>query len=93
MRPNLAEAAASAAGVDASFALGAKLETESKRVRSSPSVLILGVGSFAHSTGQILRDAGAEVSTYLTRSYAHYPPSLVGAVYRPEQVPSPGAWV
>ena len=61
-------------------------------MKTSPSVLVLGVGSFAHSTGQILRDAGARVSTYLTRSYAHYPPSLAGDVYRPEQVPSPGAW-
>ena len=93
MRPKIAGAKACAAGVDGPFVSGAKPEAESKRVRSSPSVLILGVGSFAQSTGQILRDAGAEVSTYLTRSYAHFPPSLVGAVYRPEQVPSPGAWV
>ncbi len=57
------------------------------------SVLIMGVGAFAHSTGQILRDSGARVSTYLTRSYAHYPPSLVGPVYRPEQVSAPGAWI
>ena len=57
------------------------------------SVLIMGVGAFAHSTGQILRDSGARVSTYLTRSYAHYPPSLVGPGYRPEQVSAPGAWI
>ena len=56
-------------------------------------VLILGVGAFAHSTSQILKDAGATVSTYLTRSYAHYPPSVVGPVYRPEQFASPGALV
>ena len=53
------------------------------------SVLVLGVGSFAHSTGRILKEAGAEVSTYLTRSYGHYSPSLVGPVYRPEQAGSP----
>jgi phosphoribosylamine---glycine ligase len=53
----------------------------------------MGVGSFAHSTGQILKEAGADVSTYLTRSYAHFPPSLVGPVYRPEQVASPTALV
>lgn len=58
-----------------------------------PSVLVMGVGSFAHSTGQILKEAGAEVSTYLTRSYAHFPPSLVGPVYRPEQGPSPAVLV
>src|SRR6516165_3134601 len=53
----------------------------------------MGVGAFAHSTGQILKDAGAEVATYLSRSYAHYPPSLVGPVYRSEQVPSPASLV
>jgi phosphoribosylamine--glycine ligase len=55
--------------------------------------LVLGVGAFAHSTCQILKDAGAQVSTYLTRSYAHYSPSMAGPVYRPEQFPSPGALV
>lgn len=55
----------------------------------APSVLILGVGAFAQSTGRILKDAGASVSTYLTRSYAHYPPSLTGPVYRTDQWPSP----
>jgi len=65
-----------------------------KQQRSeAPSVLVLGVGAFAHSTCQILKDAGAQVSTYLTRSYAHYSPSLAGPVYRPEQFPSPGALV
>lgn len=53
----------------------------------------MGVGAFAHSTGQILKEAGANVSTYLTRTYAHYPPSLVGPVFRPEQFPSPSPLV
>ena len=53
----------------------------------------MGVGAFAHSTGQILKDAGAEVSTYLTRNYAHYSPSLAGPIYRPEQFPSPASLV
>ncbi len=51
--------------------------------------MVLGVGSFAHSTAQILKEAGANVSTYLTRSYGHYAPSLAGRVYHPEQFPSP----
>jgi len=34
----------------------------------APSVLVMGVGAFAHSTGQILKDAGANVSTYLSRN-------------------------
>jgi phosphoribosylamine-glycine ligase len=48
----------------------------------------MGVGAFAHSTGQILKEAGANVATYLTRSYGHYSPSLVGPVYRSDQIPS-----
>lgn len=57
--------------------------------KQNSSVLVLGVGAFAHSTGQILKDSGANLSTYLTRSYAHHPASLVGPVFRPEQFPSP----
>jgi len=59
------------------------------RQRRAPSVLVLGVGSFAHSTTQILKDAGASVSTYLTRDYGHYAPSLAGSTWRREQFPSP----
>ena len=44
--------------------------------------MILGVGSFAHSIGKALADAGANVSTYLTRNYGHFPPSLVGKTFR-----------
>lgn len=51
--------------------------------------MVLGVGSFAHSTAQILADAGASVSTYLTRNYGHYAPSLAGPTYHREQFPSP----
>jgi phosphoribosylamine--glycine ligase len=52
-------------------------------------VMILGVGSFAHSLGATLTDAGANVATYLTRAYGHFPPSLVGTTYLPEAFPSP----
>ena len=62
-------------------------------IKQKPSVVILGVGAFAHSTSQILQSAGATVSTYLTRPYAHYPPTLVGPTYRPDQVASPAALV
>jgi len=51
--------------------------------------MVLGVGSFAHSTAKILADAGASVSTYLTRNYGHYAPSLAGPTWRREQFPSP----
>jgi phosphoribosylamine-glycine ligase len=53
------------------------------------SVLVMGVGAFAHSTAQILKENGARVSTYLTRDYAQYPPSLTGQTYRREEYPSP----
>ncbi|HKW30749.1 MAG TPA: phosphoribosylglycinamide synthetase C domain-containing protein [Verrucomicrobiae bacterium] len=52
-------------------------------------VMILGVGSFAQSIGQSLADAGASVSTYLTRNYGHFPPSLVGPTFSQDAFPSP----
>ena len=61
--------------------------------RRGGAILILGVGSFAHSTAQILRDAGATAVTYLTRDYAHYPPSLAGETFSREQFPSPAPLV
>ncbi len=63
--------------------------TRTSGKRRRPSVMVLGVGSFAHSTAQNLADAGASVSTYLTRDYGHYAPSLAGPTYRREQFPSP----
>ena len=53
--------------------------------------MILGVGSFAQSMAGVLRDNGARVSTYLTRNYGHYPPSLVGTTFSKEAYPSPCA--
>jgi phosphoribosylamine-glycine ligase len=51
--------------------------------------MVLGVGSFAHSTAQILKEAGARVCTYLTRNYGHYAPSLAGPAHPCSQFPSP----
>ena len=51
--------------------------------------MVLGVGSFAHSIGGALADSGAEVSTYLTRDYGHFPPSLVGPTFSRAMFPSP----
>ncbi|HLP75632.1 MAG TPA: phosphoribosylglycinamide synthetase C domain-containing protein [Candidatus Paceibacterota bacterium] len=59
--------------------------------RDSTSALVLGVGSFAHSIGTALKDAGAEVSTYLTRNYGHFSPTLVGPVFSREAWPNPAA--
>src|SRR5262245_12831673 len=57
---------------------------------SGASVMILGVGSFAYSTAQILKESGARVCTYLTRNYGHYAPSLAGPAHLCSQFPSPG---
>jgi phosphoribosylamine--glycine ligase len=51
--------------------------------------MILGVGAFAHSIGTALKEAGANVSTYLTRHYGHFSPTLVGETYASESFPSP----
>ena len=61
----------------------------SKQSRPKPSIMILGVGSFAHSIGQTLADAGANISTYLTRNYGHFPPSLVGPTFSHDAFSSP----
>jgi phosphoribosylamine-glycine ligase len=53
------------------------------------SAMVFGVGSFAHSVTRVLRDAGAEVGTYLTRNYGHFPPSLSGPTFSKEAWPSP----
>jgi phosphoribosylamine-glycine ligase len=57
--------------------------------KSAANVMILGVGSFAHSIGQTLADAGANVSTYLTRNYGHFSPTLVGKTFSRDSFPSP----
>jgi phosphoribosylamine-glycine ligase len=62
---------------------------KSNRQRPTASVMILGVGSFAHSIGTALADTGAKVSTYLTRNYGHFPPSLVGPAFSRSAFPSP----
>jgi len=61
----------------------------SERPDAVTSVMILGVGSFAHSLGQALADAGATISTYLTRNYGHFPPTLVGPTFSRDAFPSP----
>jgi phosphoribosylamine-glycine ligase len=61
-----------------------------KKMSKPPvAAMILGVGSFAHSIGRALADAGADVSTYLTRNYGHFPPTLTGKTFSHEAFPSP----
>ncbi|MDB6018496.1 MAG: Phosphoribosylamine--glycine ligase [Pedosphaera sp.] len=65
------------------------MKRKATTVNRRPSIMVLGVGSFAHSAAQILQDNGAQVSTYLTRNYGHFPPSLVGPTYTQERFPNP----
>jgi len=53
------------------------------------SILALGVGSFALGMLRPLSENGARVATYLTRTYAHHPPSLIGPTFTRDQVPNP----
>jgi len=57
--------------------------------KTSVNAMILGVGSFAHSIGTALADAGANVSTYLTRNYGHFSPTLAGKTFSRETFSSP----
>jgi phosphoribosylamine-glycine ligase len=63
-----------------------KISVEKK---APPAVMILGVGSFAHSIGTTLAEAGVTISTYLTRNYGHFSPSLVGPTFSNNTYPSP----
>jgi phosphoribosylamine-glycine ligase len=51
--------------------------------------MLFGAGSFAQSAGQTLQEAGANVSTYLTRNYGRFPAELVGPVHSRELFPNP----
>jgi phosphoribosylamine--glycine ligase len=61
----------------------------SVRRHRPPSVMVLGVGAFAYSTARILKEDGADVATYLTRDYGHFPPSLAGPTFHRERFPNP----
>lgn len=52
-------------------------------------VMVFGVGAFSHGVLDALSRDGAEVCTYLTRSYGHYGPSLVGPIYDFQEHPNP----
>jgi len=49
--------------------------------------MVLGTGSFARSTAQILADAGARVATYLNRPRGRHAPTLSGPVFAAEAEP------
>ena len=61
----------------------------SRQTDHAISAMVLGVGAFAHGVAQILKDDGALASTYLTRDYGHFPPSLAGPTFTREAFSSP----
>ena len=65
------------------------MKTGSNSAGRAASIMVLGVGAFAYSTARILKDDGARVSTYLTRDYGHFPPSLAGPTWNAAQHPNP----
>ena len=52
-------------------------------------VMAWGVGAFTQGVLNVLKTAGADVCTYLTRDYAHYSPSLEGDTFLSEMYPNP----
>jgi phosphoribosylamine-glycine ligase len=65
------------------------MKTGSNSAGRAASIMVLGVGAFACSTARILKDDGARVSTYLTRDYGHFAPSLAGPTWNAAQHPNP----
>jgi phosphoribosylamine-glycine ligase len=55
--------------------------------------MAFGVGAYTQGMLRVLRESGADVSTYLTRSYAHHPPSLEGPTFDSAKIPNPCALV
>lgn len=56
---------------------------------NSLRVMAFGVGAYTQGVLHVLKQHGAQVSTYLTRDYAHYSPSLEGETYLAEVYPNP----
>ncbi len=51
--------------------------------------MAFGVGAFPQGILKVLRENGVAVSSYLTRDYGHYPPSLEGPCYGHRDFPNP----
>lgn len=52
-------------------------------------IMIFGVGAFTQGMLRVLKENGADVSTYLTRDYAHYGPMVEGKTFHKEYYPNP----
>lgn len=48
--------------------------------------MVIGAGSFAQSTLEVLKSGGCEGATCLTREIGRYPASLVGEVFQPKDL-------
>jgi phosphoribosylamine--glycine ligase len=55
--------------------------------------MAFGVGAYTQGMLRVLRESGADVATFLTRNYAHYPPSLEGPTFDGTKIPNPCALV
>jgi len=58
-------------------------------VRTSPRIMLFGVGAFTQGLFRVLKEQGADVSTYLTRDYAHYGPMVEGQTFHKLYYPNP----
>lgn len=58
-------------------------------MKNNIEVMAFGVGAYTQGMLHVLRESGANVSTYLTRTYAHYPPSLEGPTFDGAKVLNP----
>jgi phosphoribosylamine---glycine ligase len=65
------------------------MKRNTRKSAAAKRVMGWGVGAFTQGILQILKESGAEISTYLTRDYAHFPPGLVGPVFHKNQWPDP----
>ena len=52
-------------------------------------IMVFGVGAFSQGVLRILKEAGAEVCTYLTQDYGHYGPMQEGRTFHKEYYPNP----
>jgi phosphoribosylamine--glycine ligase len=57
--------------------------------RHTPRIMILGIGTFAGAAMRVLKEKGAKVFCYLTRTYGHHGPKQEGETYYFEQHPNP----
>lgn len=68
-------------------------QSQRDSVDGKMKVIAFGVGAYTHGMLKVLRENEAEVSTYLTRDYAHYPPSLEGPTFDSAKMPNPCALI